>query len=191
MSAINHENKSVFIHIPKTAGTSMEKIVGGTGHKSLNEISQEADVSDYFKWCFVRNPFDRLASFYFNIRNTQGTEGLIKSRHQTLESFILELERYFPEDYQYKTIQPEHQNIHIIPMDYFMISDDLRMDYIGKYENLPEDWNYISNKLGITTPLSHKNKSKGELSYRSLYTTEMEDIVRRLYVDDFRYYPFL
>jgi hypothetical protein len=191
MSSVNHDNKSVFIHIPKTGGVFMEQIVGGLGHSSLQDLSQQHNLDGYFKWCFVRNPFDRVADFYFNIRNLTGTESIIKSRHTSFESFILNLEEYFPRNYHYTDKQPESQVFHLIPMDYFMMSDNHRVDFIGKFENIRNDWKYIKDRLNITQELNLSPTHKGQVIHKDLYTTEMEDIIRRLYVDDFRYYPFM
>lgn len=191
MSSVDYEKKSVFVHIPQTGGSFMEQIVGGLGHSSLYDLSTQHDLDGYFKWCFVRNPFDRIAAFYFNIRNTAGTEGLIMSKHKSFESFILNLDEYFPKDYNYKTKQPESQVYHLIPMNYFMVSDDYRVDFIGMYENMKEDWEYIRTKLDIQQELRLSPVHNTKFLHRDLYTTEMEDVLRRLYVDDFRYYPFI
>jgi len=62
--------KCIFIHIPKTAGTSVNKALFGNrggGHKSARYYKQIFGVSTYkryFKFTFVRNPYSRLLSAY-------------------------------------------------------------------------------------------------------------------------------
>jgi len=64
----------VFIHIPKTAGGSIQAWVGdqyATGHITsvrLREILGDAKWDRMFKFAVVRNPFDRLVSWFHHHR---------------------------------------------------------------------------------------------------------------------------
>lgn len=65
---ISDEKKLIFIHIPKNAGTSIEKQLNmrATGHKPwyvyANSFTKEWNI--YRSFAIVRNPFDRLVSNY-------------------------------------------------------------------------------------------------------------------------------
>src|SRR6056297_1571221 len=64
----DHELQCIFLHVPKAAGTSLRKSIYGSKsyhipavrYKSVDEIK----FDEYFKFCFVRNPYDRLLSAY-------------------------------------------------------------------------------------------------------------------------------
>lgn len=89
---IAHKYKCVFIHIPRTGGTSVEKLLGvhrdwpdvdlevfhgqfdqkedylQLQHLSYPEMCAIRDISqthDYFKFTIVRNPWGRLVSEYY------------------------------------------------------------------------------------------------------------------------------
>ena len=72
---INHNYKFIFVHIQKTAGTSITSVLNeipGTeplyySHSQINVLKEEYE--DYFKFCFVRNPWDRLYSWWNMIVN--------------------------------------------------------------------------------------------------------------------------
>ena len=58
---ICHERKFIFVHIPKTAGSSVSEALGLTwqNHKDLARYRKELEAkvfSAYFKFTIVRNP---------------------------------------------------------------------------------------------------------------------------------------
>lgn len=65
------ESKSIFVHIPKCAGVSINKSLYGNlagGHTTFDEyiiIFEPKCIENYFKFTFVRNPWDRVVSAYF------------------------------------------------------------------------------------------------------------------------------
>ena len=65
-----YKSKTIFIHIPKTAGVSLAKAIYGDvsfeGHRSFyfNSIALNIRNEEYFSFTIVRNPFDRLYSAY-------------------------------------------------------------------------------------------------------------------------------
>jgi len=72
---ILHDKKILFVHIPRTGGVSVERHFdweGGVGwkdsnlaqHLTLEEYSWSYDLNNYFKFAFVRNPWDRLVSWF-------------------------------------------------------------------------------------------------------------------------------
>ena len=62
---INDKLKFIFIHVPKTGGSSVKKALGIKvhGHKKFSDWSK--DYPDYFSFAFTRNPWDRFVSSFF------------------------------------------------------------------------------------------------------------------------------
>ncbi|NJO91143.1 MAG: sulfotransferase family protein [Chloroflexia bacterium] len=191
MSIINHKYKHVFVHVPKTAGTSMEKMhfVGGSGHESFQELVAKSDFNPtYFKWAFVRNPYTRIASAFFYLRNNRRI-----FRNLNFHDFVYKIEELIDGDL----------NVHIIPQYEFLKCNKSIMDFIGKYENLICHWPHIivriveitNDKKLLRTPNSHIiSRNNVTLfkpnDYMGLYTNELKNKIYKIYEKDFDIFKY-
>ncbi|SFZ97907.1 alpha-2,3-sialyltransferase [hydrothermal vent metagenome] len=81
---------------------------------------------------------------------------------------------------------------HFIPQYKYVCDQqgDLIIDFIGKFENIHDDFSCISKILNITTNLTHENKTKHKQEYQKLYTEEMRSIVSSIYKKDFEIFNY-
>ncbi|MFP4354891.1 MAG: sulfotransferase family 2 domain-containing protein [Phycisphaerae bacterium] len=74
--------RCIFVHIPKAAGVSVCQTLFGNlagGHDTIEKYQKVFSWSDYkryFKFTFVRNPWDRLASAYRFLRKGGSRSGM-------------------------------------------------------------------------------------------------------------------
>jgi len=192
MSFINVEYKNMFIHIPKCAGSSMEHLyfVGGNGHINFYNISKESNFNpNFIKWAFIRNPYTRIASAYYGTKIQTYVQKKMFSESKTFKDFVLNLYKFLPEKIDYKIkYELSKQFYHILPLNYFINHDQYKLDFIGKYENLQEDWKKLTNLLKVDQQLPHLNATKNKKDYMSLYDEEMKKVIKDIYKDDFNYY---
>lgn len=185
--AFKHSN-TIFIHIPKTAGLSLVKaiygdVIGG-GHRRLAFYSHifGSHSSQFFKFCIVRDPYDRLYSAYNYLR-----AGGMNIHDKT--AYIKYLKRYVNfQDFVLNGLDKKIINeiIHFTPQSNFIcdLNDVILVDYVGRFENLEDDIGYISKKMGKKITLPHLNKSKTN-SDKFVYNDEMRKKVLDIYSRDF------
>lgn len=123
----------------------------------------------YFKFAFVRNPMERLVSEYEFIRRRPDHGRYSKVIKMDFKNYIV---------YQSKRYDAHQIN---------MLADkngNLLMDFIGKFENLYEDWGRVTDKLGIENKqLTHRKKA-GIKDYDSYYDDETRALVSDLWKRD-------
>lgn len=169
------QHKAVFVHIPKTAGQSIEdyflNLMGRqrasdnhdlllglnpqtAGPKRLAHLTAQEftdlgylsaqDWTDHFSFAFVRNPWDRIVSFY----RFRG--------FSSVTSFSRFVESYLPTYY-------ENQQWFFRPQTDFIYTDKetLLCDFVGRMEQLEEDFNKVLTALKLPIgQLEHKNVSR-------------------------------
>jgi hypothetical protein len=186
------KDNCIFIHIPKTAGNSVQAINSayyGHGIRNPNFIyykdSNERKLSK-FSYTFVRNPWDRLVSAFFYLKsggNSIGDKNECKKylgKYSDLTDMLLNWDNII-------------LNLCHMKEQYKWICDDegnIIVDFIGRYENLQEDLNIICDKIGIPQlELPHKNKSKHN-HYTEYYDDETRKIVAEKYAKDIEYFGY-
>ena len=184
----------LFVHVPKTAGTSIEKclqevndkqqVVGG--HSTCDALIKHKtkDFSNLFTFTIVRNPWDRLVSAYLYMHK-MGTSDILGNseikKYKTFDSFVAE---YCNE----KTI---NENMHLKPQHLFLcVNGKLAVDYWGKYEELEHSWKVICKKINKNIKLPWLNKSNETREYKSYYTSQTKEKVRKLYMKDIQMFNY-
>jgi chondroitin 4-sulfotransferase 11 len=202
---INLEKKFLFIHIQKTAGTSISrylKTIEGTKfeynqHSFINVV--DFDMSDLFKFCFVRNPFERLVS-WFNMldhnRKFQKKDKFLKyiTDNSTTFSEFLNLTEIILDDYDnysYRGNIDYPKSIKFNQLDYITDSNGhIAVDFIGRLENINDDFNFILDKIGQPLHTLEKRNSFNRDHYRSYYTDEDIEKVYKMCKRDIEYFKY-
>ena len=101
--------------------------------------------ASYFKFSFVRNPWDRMVSFY---KYTGSPE------HQTFKQFLTGQFQNELWQSKYWFVGPQHEYV-------YDSQGRLMVDFLGRFETLQADFNLVCEKLGVPhTPVPHVNKSR-------------------------------
>ena len=180
----NDLHRAIFIHIPKAAGTSVyTSLFGQVKRNHIRLIYFEAydknKFDKYFKFAFARNPYDRLVSSFFYIKNKNDLYTPIIEKYSTFDEFVDALN----DSNERKRIFgiPHFATQHHYLKDRF---GKVGVDFLGKFENLESDFLKVKTKLKIEAELDHRNRSKHK-PYMEYYTSRSLFVVNRIYQNDF------
>lgn len=180
--------RSLFVHIPKAAGVSVCQSLYGClagGHATMAKYQQvfsRHEYNNYYKFTFVRNPWDRLFSAYSFLRKGGMNEVDKRWANQNLVSYLSF------ESFVMDWLNPKSVNsyIHFKPQKDFLVSFDgeLRLDFLGRFESINQDFALVAKYLGLHTSLSHQNATGHSARYLDAYTEDMIQKVADVYAQD-------
>lgn len=194
---ISHKHKFIFVHINKTAGTSIEKILKKISrnwigkHHSIKKYYKLADKNhgfeNYFKFTIIRNPWDRFLSLYkFRVFKNHTSLG------NNTVSFKEWAKNIYDKNPKHYDIPNELQLLMLSEqLDWITDADgNIPLDFFVKFENLQQDFNTVCDKIGIPQQqLPHKNKTKHK-HYTEYYDEETKQIVAEKYAKDIEYFGY-
>lgn len=197
---VSHQHRCIFVAMPKTGTHSVRQAlrehlgpddieqVGlfvnkrfpfdeiaqiGHGHLSVRQVRPflgDAVCDDYFKFTFVRNPFDRFVSYCAFMTRQQGA--FDRDPQGTMRRILFELR---PMDHVH--FQPQYTLL-------TNAAGELEMDFIGRVERMQDDYDAICARIGIPSrPLDKVNGSRRG-DYRQYYDRALMDGVAELYRGD-------
>ena len=180
--------KFIFLHIPKTGGTSVEKYIKPycfrIGHHHLPAERMKKRIGSkkfdqYFKFTFVRNPWDKYVSedkWYTNKQCYWPKQCEKKIyREMTFKEFLKNFDPYDkPHAFSYSK----------------MIGDFESFDFIGKFESFEKDFRKICLLTGMPDKkISHGYKTQHR-HYTEYYDDETRQIVAERYAKDIEYFGY-
>lgn len=190
---VAHELKLIFIGIPRTGTLTVRQVLDAhTAHPLMPQdqdfalpLGHEQRVDhatarelrahlgeqvwqDYFKFTIVRNPWDRVASWfncdYFRRQGISFEDWLIAGGLG----------------------DPDYSINHIAPATLWLLDEQgrLAVDFVGRYETYRQDLLYALGRVGLNVQsIPHLNASR-KIDYRDLYTPKGRDIVAEFYAED-------
>lgn len=193
---VNDKYRTIFIHIPKNAGTSIEESLFNTkiGHKLCKqfEAHNPEKYKNYWKFAIVRNPYDRLVSaFHFLKKGGFHSPDKIWSENnighiKDFKHFIYSLK---DTKFAKRIMRWQHFQSQSLYLE--NLSGVIDIDHIGRFENLDHEFDLIKRHLNLTHKnIKHSNSSERK-DYNFYYENdEMREIVRILYQNDFKNFDY-
>jgi hypothetical protein len=187
---IAYNRELVFIHIPKTGGTSIENSLGITNdinnlmmfkklehynvcpqHIYASEILElHPECKHWKKFSMVRNPYTRIVSEYYyhkNYANDTCNKDVVKDMDfLQFVDYVFNLK---------ESIRMEQFDRHIEPQYKFLDVDDI---HIFRFENINDCFFHYNL-------IPKHNRNSNIKDYISIYTPELQQKVYNFYEEDF------
>lgn len=186
MSVVSTKYNCIHVHIPKTAGTSIRQILGGGGHSTIKELHQfiprntDIDWDSLFKFAIVRNPWDRMISCMFH-----GPTPEYKFDHVLDELLVAQKKDDWSEHWIFR---PQWHWTHLTNGIY--AEGKGMMDFIGKFEALPQVWADIAEEIGAPKELPHANKGTHR-DPKVYLTPERLEKTQKIYEKDYKLFNYV
>ncbi len=185
---ISRQYQFIFIAVGKTATTSIEWALQDFNevklpkHTHLYNLSRLAQLNHepYFKFCFTRNPWDRMVSIYFQLRRAKYLSGSVNklltawAKQYDFKAFLKTLSRRMPEQLQKRTVVSYIRDK----------SGQRQVDFMGRFENLQADFNQVCRHLSLPGIRLPKMNAEKREHYSFYYDEESKNIVRRYFNRD-------
>jgi len=198
---VSHKHKFIFFATPKTATHAIREALRdhldpgdweqqslyrnvalpipalraiGHGHISVQQLRPHLPKGmwdDYFKFGFVRNPYDRFVSAYFFLTRNHRAPGQDDTAQMKA---LFKAERF-------------HRMVHAVPQSHLIANrkGEIGLDFIGRYEDLQGGYDQVCSTIGVpTTALTRKNTSDHE-AFGHYYDEELRRAVANFYQQDF------
>lgn len=184
--------RAIFIHVPKAAGSSLKEQIYGApmgGHRRIVEFAayDAQRTHDFFKYAFVRNPWDRLLSAYTFLvqgrdtswRDTQFVHAHL-APHADFGAFVRALA-----DPGYRALVMRYD--HFRPQSHWIClpgETGHAMDFLGRFETLQADLSRLFERLDLPVPEMRNSRASKHKSYMEEYDEETRAVVADLYAGD-------
>ncbi len=179
--------KFIWFRNAKVSTRSTLKALSDTGVKLIAEQAANCyyapqKYKDYFKFAFVRNPWDRFVSGWRNKVVDNNYYNFNPQRLAEMQQFDRFVEYFSGLDLDNCDIHFRRQS---------RIIDLNEVDFIGRFEQFNEDLEKVFRILELPlVQIPMRNKSKGKDSYQSYYSDNNKQIIEEMYRIDIQIFGY-
>ncbi len=131
----------------------------------------------YFKFGFVRDPWDYQVSLY---------HFMLKDKSHPEHQMMVDMPNF--DKYIEWRVRPE--NCRLQKEFFYNQAGECLVNFIGKYEDLHQDFQKICTQLNIKAALPHLNKSKKNKSYLNYYSPKSIDLIYEHFQEDLKVFGY-
>lgn len=211
---ISHGRKYIFVHIPKTGGTSLalaletkvmkDDILIGDTPKAINRRSRikgavvsgrlwkhsklidiyglvdQAQIEEYFVFTLVRNPWDRMVSYYHWLREQN-------FNHPAVElAKLLDFSNFLNHKATIQSLRNDGASRYVIDQNGVN-----RCNLFLRLEHLETDLAALQLGIGVKLPpIPHTNQSSRSGGYQDFYTNADADLIQDIFATEIQQFAY-
>ncbi|MCX7096477.1 MAG: sulfotransferase family 2 domain-containing protein [Methylococcales bacterium] len=213
---ISHKYRIIFVHIQRTGGNSIRQLLNGMDAAAVQELPIAAGknrlkhcfVSDiyasiepsvflsYTKFAVVRNPFDRLFSWYSMFKHNTIAKSEIAGgveRTAQLGNAVEAAVAPYLDSFDSFLSLPNSglfERFYFNQLDYLQVDGKLAVDHVLRFENLTDDFNALAKTLDLPGQLPAVNQSIRQQDYRKAYNQDAEQLVANRFSRDLDFFSY-
>lgn len=186
---ISHKHKYIFVQLPRTGTTSIEKallnqydgelVSKSNRHMTYDKFLRHAtdEEKKYFVFSTIRNPLDKTVSLYFKYKTDHHDylHSSEKYRENIFASILRRRQFRYVRDTQ-ADFKSFFLRFYRLPYDDWSCLSHAKFDYVIRFENLEEDFDTVLGmlKLEAHSPLPHRNRTAKDTSaFLDFYTPDL------------------
>jgi chondroitin 4-sulfotransferase 11 len=158
----------------------------------------EGTYQDYFKFAFVRNPWDRLVSCYSQKLLDVKRDSIGQRSNLSPSISGIQIYNGMPFDDFVRAIHAipdEEANIHFRSQCKTVCEEDgdIMADFVGNFETLEEDFSYVAERIGapeVQLPHLLRSKNREGRSYSEFYDSRLTELVYERYTKDIELFGY-
>lgn len=172
---VSHQRRLIFVHLHRTGGASItNQLLSMGGWQQLkgqhDPLSEAKDLKDYRAFAFVRNPWERLVSWYA-LSNRDGQ--VCQERFaQFVEHWLARLEH------------SKEERFLACQTDYFRDDERSQPCLVGRHEAFDAELSRIFLELGLPLIPSDDLNNSQHGHYREYYSQTMLEKLQPYFQDD-------
>lgn len=178
----------IFIHIPKTAGKSVNEILDLKGARHLKYLDYKREIgeriSEYYIFSVIRHPEERLISAYYYLKNNGNQSREDTNFNKKWISTCSSIDDFVCNNLKEKEVL---ESPFFCPQtDYLSDSDNTFPNnlHIIRFENIDTEINQIPDRIKKGKTLPHLNANKVDKSQPAL-SVSSKKVIAETYSDDF------
>ncbi|MEH6583062.1 MAG: sulfotransferase family 2 domain-containing protein [Halioglobus sp.] len=189
---ISESHRFIFIAVPKTGSSSVETALESYTSKLTREFNKHATCrrlirdlppqmwESYFKFAFVRNPYDRIESWYFyrkrpELSDPKHPRHKMYTGDKTFEEFV----HWFPKN-----------TMMLLQVGFLAPLGELLVDHVGRFETLEEDFALICQKLNLPEIALPKIRPSQREPASDIWTPASRRIINDYFAKDFAFFDY-
>ncbi len=158
---------------------------------------EAGEYLDHFKFAFVRNPWDRLVSLYFQKvagtgRNYEGPDFNplgVEGRFYRGMPFAEYIEAVYATPDEEANPHFRSQHLVICPRE----DGEVLADFVGRFENLPGDFSRVAEMIGtpdLELPHRLRSKARKKQPYSDFFDARLRDLVGERFQNDIETFDY-